>query len=141
MWTYEHSVETEAPADAVFALFRDVAGWPDWNAGVARMELDGPFLAGTAGTMTLPDGEVMTSKLTWVEEGRGFEDETTVPDPGVVVRVRHSLESLADGGTRISYRCTVEGPSAAGVGPMVIADFPEVMTALSARAEQATTPG
>jgi hypothetical protein len=57
----------------------------------------------------------------------------------VVVRVRHSLEALAAGGTRITYRATVEGPPADALGPeigtAVTADFPEVMAALAARAE------
>ncbi|MBJ7595860.1 MAG: SRPBCC family protein [Candidatus Dormibacteraeota bacterium] len=137
MWTYEHSVETQADADAVFALFSDVSRWPQWNSGVERMELDGPFAAGTGGTMTIPGGETMASKLIWVEEGHGFEDETAVPDAGVVVRVRHTLEAVDGGGTRITFHCAVDGPGAAEVGAMVTADFPEVMAALGALAEGA----
>ncbi len=141
MWTYEHSVESQADRDAVFALFSDVATWPEWNAGVERMELDGPFVADTAGTMVVPGQEPMAFRLIWVEEGRGFEDETAVPSAGVVVRVRHSLEPLSDGGTRITYRCVIDGPAAdevgPGLGPVITADFPEVMAALSARAEEA----
>lgn len=137
MWTYEHSVETRAGADAVFALFSGVDTWPEWNAGVERMELDGPFVAGTAGRMTQPGQAPLASQLIWVEEGHGFEDETQVPSAGVVVRVRHELEALSHGGTRITYRCVVDGLAADEVGPMVTADFPAVMAALSARAEEA----
>ena len=139
MWTYEHSVETPAGAGAVFALFSDVATWPDWNAGVERVELYGPFSAGTAGTMVVPGGQRFEFRLIWTEEDRGFEDETLVPGAEVVVRVRHLLEHLSDGGTRITYRCVIDGPAADEVGPdlgpAITADFPEVMAALSARAE------
>jgi hypothetical protein len=142
MWTYEHSVDTQADAAAVFSMFSDVPNWPEWNAGVERVDLDGPFVAGTPGSMVVPGQEPMAFRLIWVEEGWGFEDETAVPDVGVVVRVRHSLEPLDGGRTRITYRCVIDGPSADTVGPdlgpMITGDFPEVMGALAARAARQT---
>jgi hypothetical protein len=45
-------------------------------------------------------------------------------------------------GTRITYRCVIDGPSADTVGPelgpMITDDFPEVMGALAARAARQT---
>ncbi len=144
MWTYEHSVDSRASADAVFALFSDVSTWREWNAGVEHVELDGPFIAGATGRMTLPDQEPIAFRLTWTEQGRGFEDEVAIPAVDVVVRVRHSLEPLSNGGTRITYRCVIDGPAADVVGPElgpgITADFPDVMTALSALAEAAAGP-
>ena len=73
----------------------------------------------------------------YVDRGRpGYEDETEVPDAGVVVRVRHELTPTAHG-TRITYRCEIDGPAdvAAEVGAAVSADFPDVISALGARAE------
>jgi hypothetical protein len=89
--------------------------------------------------MVLPDHTALPFRLAWVREGRGFEDETEIPGPDVLVRVRHSLEPLATGGTRITYRATVEGPASKTIGPeigpAVTADFPEVMAALAATPE------
>jgi Polyketide cyclase / dehydrase and lipid transport len=139
MWIYEHRLETAAGADSVFELFRDVRRWPEWNAGVERIDLDGPFATGTSGVMVLPDHTALPFRLAWVGEGRGFEDATEIPGSDVLVRVRHSLEPLATGGTRITYRATVEGPASntmgPEIGPAVTADFPDVMAALAARAE------
>jgi polyketide cyclase/dehydrase/lipid transport protein len=139
MWTYEHSLETVAGAETIFEIIRDVGGWPEWNQGVERIDLDGPFATGTTGVMVIPDQGSLSFRLAWVGEGRGFEDETEIPGAEVVVRVRHSLEPLAGGGTRITYRATVEGAAAEvlgpEIGPAVSADFPEVMAALAARAE------
>ena len=139
MWTYEHSFETRAGAETIFDILRDVSRWPEWNAGVERIELDGRFETGTKGVMVLPDQGSLSFRLASVVEGLGFEDETEIPGAGVVVRVRHWLEPLPGGGTRITYRATVEGPAASTVGPeigpAVTADFPEVMAALAARAE------
>lgn len=142
MWTYEHSIDSQADADTLFALFSDVGTWPDWNAGVERMDLNGPFRAGTAGTMVVPEQGPLPFELTWVERGRGFEDATEIPGAEAVVRVRHILEPLSHGGTRITYRCVIDGPAAdevgPGLGPMITGDFPEVMAALSARAGATT---
>lgn len=143
MWTYEHSIETAASAETIFEILRDVSYWSEWNPGVERIDLDGPFATGTSGVMVMPDQGSLSFRLAWVGEGRGFEDETEIPEAGVIVRVRHSLEPLVAGGTRITYRATVEGPAADAlgpeIGPAVTADFPEVMAALAVRAEALTT--
>ena len=141
MWTYEHSIETSASATRIFAMFEDVGSWPEWNPGVERMELNGPFAAGTTGTMFMPGQDPLAFRLIWVAQGQGFEDETEIPDAGIVVRVRHSLEQLEDGGSRITYAAKIDGPAAdavgPGIGPAISADFPQVMTALAMRAEAA----
>lgn len=145
MWTYQQSLETPADPAAVFALMSDVASWPDWNAGVERIDLRGPFAQGTSGTMTMPGQELLDFQLVWVEEGRGFEDLTVLDDAGVTVRVRHALEPLPRGGTRITYRCAISGDAADRVGPeigrAITGDFPAVMAALAARAEAALLGG
>lgn len=139
MWTFEHSIETPASARAVFGLFEAVDTWPEWNSGVERIELSGPFAEGTTGTMFMPGQQPLEFRLAWVEDGRGFEDETPVLDAGVVVHVRHALDPLSSGGTRITYSVVIDGPAADAVGPTIgpaiSDDFPAVMAALAARAE------
>jgi hypothetical protein len=139
MWTKQYSAESSASAERLFAILRETAAWPEWNSGVTRIDMDGPFAAGTTATMVLPDQSALRFRLVWVEPGRGFEDETDLPGAGVRVRVRHLLEPLEDGLTRITYICTVDGPDevAAEVGSAVSADFPDVIAALAARAEAA----
>jgi hypothetical protein len=139
MWSYAHSLETSASAKAVFALYADVATWPAWDAGLERVELNGPFAAGTSGTIVVVGQVPLRMRLVSVEAGRGFEDETPVPGAGVVVHVRHCLEPLAQGGTRITHLVSIDGPAADTVGPQlgpaITADFPQTMAALAARAE------
>lgn len=141
MWTYEHSVDTAADPGTVFEILRDVARWPEWNAGVERIDLDGPFATGTTGVMAVPGAGALAFTLSWVGQDAGFEDLTPIPDADVVVRVCHELRPRGGGGTRITYRATVEGAGAASaaaqIGPAVTADFSEVMAALAARAESA----
>lgn len=143
MWTYEHSIETAAKAETIFEILRDTSRWSEWNSGVERIDLNGPFGTGTEGVMVIPEQGSLPFRLAWVGEGQGFEDETDIPGAEVLVRVRHSLEPLAAGGTRITYRATVEGARAdtlgLEIGPAVTADFPEVMASLAGRAEALRT--
>jgi hypothetical protein len=135
MWTTEHTVETTAPADAVHALYADVAGWPAWDESVELAELDGPFVAGTTGRLRPAGLETLPFTLLWAEAGRGFTDET--PFMGHVLRFVHLLEPAAGGGTRITHRVEIDGPAAAEMGPNVASDLPEAMAALAAAAERA----
>lgn len=134
MWTTEHTVETTASADTVFALYADVAAWPTWDESVELAELDGPFAAGSTGRMRPAGIETLPFTLLSVEDGRGFTDET--PFMGHVLRFVHLLEPVADGGTRITHRVEIDGPAAAEMGPNVASDLPEAMAALAAAAER-----
>lgn len=136
MWTRDVMGECAASPAQVFAVLAEPSSWAEWNPGVAAIRMQGPFEAGTAAEMVFPDGSALPFRLGWVEEGRGFEDVTEIPDAGVTVRVAHELEA-SGAGTRITYRCLVAGPDpiAAEVGEGVSADFAEVIAALGARAE------
>ena len=47
MWTHQDSIDTLADPATVWRFFADVPGWQRWNAGIARIEIHGPFAAGT----------------------------------------------------------------------------------------------
>jgi hypothetical protein len=47
MWAAGHSIETGASPDAIWRLWADVPGWPEWNADLARAELEGEFRGGS----------------------------------------------------------------------------------------------
>lgn len=138
MWSTTYEGRTSATPDQVYALLADVTSWPSWNEGVASIDIDGPFRAGTTARMNFPDGSQLPFSITWAEPGIGYEDLTDVPDAGVVVRVRHEAQADTEG-TRIAYRCVVEGPdddACEEVGRRVSSDFNEVIAALGAAAER-----
>ena len=134
MWTHEESIETSASAETLWRLFEDVARWRTWNAGVAGIVLHGAFARGTTFTMTLPDGDTLTSTLTEVSENLCFTDETVVD--GNRVAVAHLLVPLRHGGTRVTFRTQVDGPDDSAIGPMVSGDFGDVLAALKSLAER-----
>lgn len=133
MWEYEFAVETTASVEAVWKVWSDVEAWPEWNAGVEKIRIDGPFAAGTRFVMTPPGEDGIELRLADVRVNEGFTD---IMDGGdVVVTTVHRLERLAGGGARVVYRTEIEGPGAEDIGPAITGDFPEVLAALVRRAE------
>jgi uncharacterized protein YndB with AHSA1/START domain len=135
-FTYTHTVEADVSAEAVWALYEDVTTWPRWDAEAELITRDGPFAAGTTGTMKFQGQDPLSYRLAKVEPLREFVDET--PFGPFVVRVAHRLEPLAGGRLRITYAAEVEGPEAEArrLGEAITADFPGTMAALVALAQE-----
>jgi len=135
MWKYQHSIDTDASAEAIYALYADVPNWTRWDTGVTNVTLDGPFAVGSTGTITPEGQDTMPYRLVEVEPNRSFADETDIPGAGIVVRFDHLLEPLPGGRTRITHGVTIFGPSAAElgptIGPQIVSDLPEAMEALA----------
>ena len=137
MWAVEPSVETSADAQAVWRLWADVERWPEWNAGVERIELRGPFAVGSTILMTPPGDEPVELRIAEVVAPELFVDEA---DGGeFVVRTTHRVDAVGDGRSRITYRMEITGQASETVGPAIgpeiSADFPDLLAALAARAE------
>jgi hypothetical protein len=138
LWSTEHAHETDAAPAAVFALWADVEGWPEWDASLIATTLAGPFAAGSTGTLH-PEGmpEPIAFTLTSVDDGAGFADETRLGP--LALRFTHRVEPTASG-ARIVVTVEAEGPDADQVGPAVAADLPESVAALAAAAGARTLP-
>ena len=135
MWTHEESIEVAATPAQIWNLLADVAGWKSWNAGIEKIEVHGAFAAGTTFSMKPPGEDGFTSTLLDVRENEGFTDETVIDGTRVVVD--HRLSRLPSGRTKVTYSTEITGPAAAEFGPMVTADFPDVLNALKRLAESA----
>jgi uncharacterized protein YndB with AHSA1/START domain len=137
MWEYEHSVETTAARDTLWRHWSDMASWPQWNDGIEKIEIDGPFEVGTSFTMTPPGDDPVTMSLTEITEGRSFTDVMDAGD--FLVTTVHRLEDADGALTRVVYRTEITGPAADEIGPQIgpaiTGDFPEVLAALVKLAE------
>jgi len=137
MATHERSVETSASPQAVWKLWSDTSTWQDWNPDVQAMTLNGPFVAGTTGTMKTKQG-TRQIVLSEVVPGRSFRLETTViPLTRFLFDCR--VASVPNGKTRVSQAVTVGGPLGGLVGGMMgkqVADtFPALLQGLARKAE------
>jgi hypothetical protein len=137
MWTKEYGIETTAAAEAIWALWTDIPGWPEWNADLARAELSGPFAADSTITMFPHDQEPIQLRIAEAVEPERFVDEAGFG--GVVVRTTHRIESAVDR-IRAVYAVEISGPEAdtlgPQIGPEITADFPQLLAALVQRAER-----
>ncbi len=135
-FSYTHTVETDVPAEAIWSLYEDVASWAAWDAQAELVTRDGPFAAGSTGTMKFIGQDPLAYRLTKVEPLREFVDETPLGD--IVVRVSHRLDALEAGCLRITYAAEIDGPreQTQQLGPMITADFPVTMASLIALAKE-----
>jgi Polyketide cyclase / dehydrase and lipid transport len=137
MWKTEHSLETTAQPEEVWRLWEDVPGWPRWNSDIERIELVGPFAAGSRIVMTPFGAEPIDLRIADAVENEHFVDEADLGD--VLVRTDHRVERLDSGRARVTYRMEITGPAADSLGPQIgpeiSADFPQTLSALVARAE------
>jgi hypothetical protein len=129
---YSRTVTTSASPAAVWALWSDSTTWPVWDPAVVAVSLDGAFTQGTAGTMTLTGGIEVPVTLEVVEPGRRYLDQLVMGD--LVIRIDHVVEAAA-GGAEVTVSTVITGPGAEDIGPMVTADAPRAMDALTAMAE------
>jgi hypothetical protein len=137
MWVAEHSVETTAAPQAIWRQWSDVHRWPEWNGDIERIELDGPFAAGSRITMTPVGDEPVELRIAEAAEPELFVDEADLGE--VVVRTIHRVDHVDEGRARVTYRMEITGPAAdtlgPQIGPQISGDFPQVLAALVERAE------
>ena len=133
--TFNHqgSVTTTATPAAIWALWSDVATWAAWDPAVDAVALDGPFAAGSAGTMTLRGGIEAPFTLEVVVPQARYLDQLTMGD--LVIRIDHVVRAMP-GGAEVTVSATINGPGAADIGPMVTADAPVALQALAALAQR-----
>jgi hypothetical protein len=138
MWTNEQSIDTTATPEAIWQLWSDVGGWPSWNGDIERIEISGPFAAGSRISMTPVGQDTVELQITEAVEPEMFVDEADLGD--VVVRTIHRVDRLDGGRSRVTYRMEISGPASDAIGPelgpQISGDFPETLAALVERAER-----
>ena len=139
----QRSVETSASPAAVWKIWSDTSTWAEWNPDVQSMTLNGPFAAGTSGTMKTKQGTRQV-QLTEVVPGRSFRLETTVIP---LTRFAFECEVVAGaaGKTTISQAIRVGGPLGGLVGgmmgPQIANTFPALLLGLARKAESSEGRG
>src|SRR5512132_2139212 len=128
MWASEHSAETRAPPETIWRIWADVDGWPEWNGDIERIELIGPFAAGSSILMTPVGQEPVELRIAETQEPELFIDEADLGE--IVVRTIHQARRLDADRARVTYRMEITGPGAETlapeIGPEISGDFPEV---------------
>ncbi|MEV7075819.1 polyketide cyclase [Streptomyces sp. NPDC093990] len=133
MWEYEHSVDTSATPEAIWRLWADVENWGTWNAEIEKIEMDGPFTAGTRITMTPPGDDPVVLRIAEAVEDELFVDEARFD--GLLLRTTHRIDRIDRNRIRVVYRMEITGTDADEVGPQIgphiTADWPQTMASLA----------
>jgi hypothetical protein len=137
MWTNEQSIETTATPEAIWRLWSDVLGWPEWNRDIEHVEISGPFEAGSTITMTPVGDDPVELRIAEAVEPEMFVDEAALGD--VLVRTIHRVERGDGEHNRVVYRmeisCLAADTVGPELGPQISGDFPETLAALVQHAE------
>ncbi|MEU4225216.1 hypothetical protein AB0F17_13030 [Nonomuraea sp. NPDC026600] len=136
MWTYEHSIETNAMPEAIWRLWADVESWGAWNADIESTQISGPFAAGAEIVMTPAGQDPVRLRVAEATADELFVDEARID--GLLLRTVHRLDRGERLRTRVVYRMEITGAAAdelgPQIGPAVTADWPATMAALVERA-------
>ena len=142
MWEFEHSIQAPVSRERVWALWTDISGWPDWNPGVARAELDGPLAEGATGSVRGAGGPA--SKLTVLEIEPERRLVTEAAELLMRLRFEYELADTQDGQVRITHRVRMSGLGTPlmrrTVGPRFERSIPTALAALVERATPAPPP-
>jgi hypothetical protein len=137
VWSTEHNRETTASPASIWRLWSNVATWREWNADIERIEMSGPFAAGSTISMTPIGQDTVDLRIAETSELNLFVDEADLGD--VVVKTFHRVDPIEEGRSMVTYRMEITGPAADTVGPElgpeISGDFPETLAALTERAE------
>ncbi|MEV8373388.1 SRPBCC family protein [Kribbella sp. NPDC056861] len=106
---FDHSVTVQAPADRVWAIFSDVAKWPEWTPTITAVErLDpGPIHLGAKTRVRQPKLPVAVWEVTELVDGEYFEWVSRAP--GIKTTGGHRVESTPEG-TVVTATIIQEGP-------------------------------
>lgn len=125
------------PAQPIFALYADVAGWSRWDPDTKAASLDGPFQVGAKGRLVPTKGRAVPIELTQLETDRSFTVQARIPLFKMVFE--HELRPTA-GGTEATHRVTFTGWLAPLLGRMLAAqlrtNLPSTLASLSRHAQR-----
>lgn len=106
MLIIKHTVETTASPETVWKIWQDVSKWNTWDHGIEFSTINGPFQAGTTGTLKPKGGPLVHTTLTQVEPMKMFADEAKLPLTRIIVS--HSLTE-SGGKTYVTHTIEMRG--------------------------------
>jgi hypothetical protein len=101
--------ESSAPPAAFFARWADMATWPEWNQDTEWVRLDGPFAAGSTGTLKPKGGPKVKFTISALVPGRRFVDVSHLI--GARLTFDHAVEPR-ESGCEVRVAVTLAGPLA-----------------------------
>lgn len=114
--TIEHRTLIATSPAAIHAIYADVANWHLWDPDTRAATLNGPFAAGSRGTLTPSKGNTVPMMVRFADPERGFTVESRIP---LLLRMvfEHELNARGPSQTEVVHRVTLTGPLSWLIGP------------------------
>jgi hypothetical protein len=140
MWSYEHTLESDAAPEAIWRLWADVSSWSSWDDDIQWARLDGPFAVGSRGRLKPQGVPAAAFALVSVVPDVSYTVEQRLPLARL--RFHHELARTVGAPARFTHAVTIDGL----LGPLYVslfgrrmkANFPKIMRHL---AEEASAAG
>lgn len=136
MLVITHSPVATASPPAIFAVYRDVAGWPTWDPDTRSAVLHGGLTLGATGTLVPTKGRAIPITVTALQPDQAFT--LTSKTWAFHLVFEHEL-TPAPGGTEILHRVRIGGllkPLLARIlVPAINHGLPTTLAQLKARVE------
>ncbi|TIX90474.1 polyketide cyclase [Rhizobium sp. P44RR-XXIV] len=137
MWTNEYTAISPLPARAIWNALKAVHEGRLTYEGADTFVLHGPFAKGTRVSVTPMGQNTFEATIVDLVENVTYADETSFGDTTLLFR--HTLTPV-EGGTQVTHRLEISGPSAGEVGPelgpQISGDFDVTMTRLFEKAKE-----
>ncbi|MGO4640908.1 polyketide cyclase [Mesorhizobium sp. 2RAF45] len=142
MWSNEYTAISSLPAAAVWNALKALHEGRLTYEGSDTFVLHGPFAKGTRVSVTPVGQDTFESTIVDLVDNFTYADETSFGDTKLLFR--HTLVPV-EGGTQVTHRLEISGPSAAEVGPelgpQISGDFDASMAKLFEQAKEFATGG
>ena len=142
MWTNEYTAISPLPAAAIWNALKGLHEGTLTYEGADTFVLHGPFAKGSRVSVTPVGQDTFESTIVDLVDNVTYADETTFGDTNLLFR--HTLVAVP-GGTQVTHRLEISGPSAAEVGPelgpQISGDFDASMAKLFELAKGYATGG
>ncbi|MBZ9796960.1 polyketide cyclase [Mesorhizobium sp. ES1-4] len=142
MWSNEYTAISPLPARAIWNALKALHEGRLTYEGSDTFVLHGPFAKGTRVSVTPVGQDTFESTIVDLVENVTYADQTSFGDSTLLFR--HTLVPV-EGGTQVTHRLEISGPSAAEVGPelgpQISGDFDASMARLFEEAKGLASRG
>ena len=105
---FDHTVETSAPPEKIWAAWTDVECWPEWDTELDSASLDGSFALGTKGRVKPKRGPAARFSISELIPGESYTLTTRLPL--CELKVSRRLTRNDDSGTFFIHVVSFVGP-------------------------------
>lgn len=109
-WEFEHSIETNARKEEIWALYSNIESWPLWDQGIESVSLEGEFKDGAQGKIKLVGQGLLSYRITMADPNKGFSNETVIYGLNATVKFLHTFSDMLDGKIMLINHVTVACP-------------------------------